>query len=70
MRLEDNTMENEQKEYVQVGNADPQAARTKDSAFGIDDIGLPEDLKPEGASAPEEIQPDPEKANKGLLKQS
>jgi hypothetical protein len=49
---------------VEVGNADPQAARTKDSAFGIDDIGLPEDLKPEGASKPEEIRPDPEKARK------
>jgi hypothetical protein len=57
-------MENQQKKYVEVGNADPQAARTKDSAFGIDDIGLPEDLKPEGASKPEEVRPDPEKAKK------
>jgi hypothetical protein len=57
-------MDNQQKKSIVVGNADPQAARTKDSAFGTDDIGLPEDLKPEEARKPQEIRPDPEKAKK------
>lgn len=58
-------MSNEQKKYVEAGDADQQTARTKDNAIGIDDIGLPEDVKPDGASKLEEIRPDPDKAEKG-----
>lgn len=54
----------EQKKYVEPGSAEQQAARTKDNAIGIDDIGLSEDIKPDGARKPEEIRPDSEKVRK------
>jgi hypothetical protein len=38
---------------------DPQAPRDKDYALGVDDIGLPEDIVPDGAKKPEDIKPDP-----------
>ncbi|KIF82903.1 hypothetical protein [Noviherbaspirillum autotrophicum] len=54
-------MKNEQKSYVEPGGGDPRAARTKDNAIGIDDIGLPSDVVPDNASKVEEITPAPEK---------
>lgn len=42
-------------------SVDPLAPRTRDYSLGIDDIGLPEDIVPEGARKPEEIRPQPGK---------
>ena len=41
-----------------VDVVDPQAPRTPDELLGIDDIGLPEDIVPEGARKPEQIEPE------------
>jgi hypothetical protein len=41
-----------------VDVVDPQAPRTPDALLGIDDIGLPEDIVPEGARKPEQIEPE------------
>jgi hypothetical protein len=44
---------------------DPQAPRGKDYALGVDDIGLPEDIVPDGAKKPEDIKPDPGRLDDG-----
>lgn len=54
-------MRNEQKKYVEQGDADPRLARTMDNAIGTDDIGLACDVLPDNAGKVEEIKPDPEK---------
>lgn len=54
-------MANEERKSVTLGPADQQAARTKDNAIGVDDIGLPSDVKPDNATKLEEIQPEPGK---------
>jgi hypothetical protein len=51
----------EEKKSVQIGPADEQGVRTKDNAIGIDDIGLPADVKPDGLSTLQDIHPDPAK---------
>jgi len=53
-------MNREQTKYVETGAADPRAARTKDDALGIDDIGLPEDIKPDNGRPPGQINPGPD----------
>jgi hypothetical protein len=54
-------MNNEEKKSVEIGSADQQGARTKDNAIGIDDIGLPSDVKPDGLNKLQDIKPDPDK---------
>jgi hypothetical protein len=54
-------MAQEERKSVRIGPADEQAARTKDNAIGIDDIGLPSDVKPDAISSPQDIHPEPDK---------
>lgn len=58
-------MENKQSKLVIPRDVDPQAPRTEEYSLGVDDIGLPEDIVPEGARKPGEITPDPEQMTRG-----
>jgi hypothetical protein len=50
---------NDQEKKANIAHiVDPQAPRTPDALLGIDDIGLPEDIVPEDARKPEQIEPD------------
>ncbi len=51
-------MNPEQRKSVEIRNTDPRLARTSDNSYGIDDIGLPEDITPENAVRPAEIRPE------------
>lgn len=44
---------------MQVGKGDSSQTRTTDDPLGIDDIGLPADMHPDQARAPERVRPDP-----------
>ncbi|NEX60539.1 hypothetical protein [Noviherbaspirillum galbum] len=55
-------MENQRK-TIEIDPGKPDEARTPEHALGTDDIGLPEDIVPEDATRPEEIRPEPGKAN-------
>jgi hypothetical protein len=54
-------MDNQERKTVEINPGDTRQPRTPEHAIGVDDIGLPEDIVPDDASAPQEIRPEPDK---------